>query len=340
MEFINRVPQNAVLTVEGLMRHVYPLCTMGIAMGLHVRVGQEDNLYGRRGERATVRPADREDGATSPKSCGARSRLAEQAREIYRIGTFYSSVDETLEKNGWLPNRKPAAVGEARSGVTKAAGQQAGRVRLRLAGVRADVRPADFRLYGAAGAERRLSAAEGGMAALPTPSWVSCPVSLPLMVGVLTCPISLLADRLGRVRSIAAMALLWSIATLLCGLRPRLTIKCSPHACSSELARRPTEASASRSSSASFQSDLRATLTGAFMAGGLADRCWVLPSAARLPQRTAGACAFLAIGVSRAAAGDRLSAGRPRIAAAERGPECSARQVKLTSLGPCSLAVR
>ena len=25
MEFINRVPQNAVLTVEGLMRHVYPL---------------------------------------------------------------------------------------------------------------------------------------------------------------------------------------------------------------------------------------------------------------------------------------------------------------------------
>ena len=39
MEFINRVPQNAVLTVEGIMRHVYPLCTMGIAMGLHVRVG-------------------------------------------------------------------------------------------------------------------------------------------------------------------------------------------------------------------------------------------------------------------------------------------------------------
>ena len=50
MEFINRVPQNATLTVEGLMRHVYPLCTMGIAMGLHVRVGQEDNLYGRRGD--------------------------------------------------------------------------------------------------------------------------------------------------------------------------------------------------------------------------------------------------------------------------------------------------
>jgi hypothetical protein len=34
---------------------------------------------------------------------------AEQAREIYKIGTFYSTVDETLEKNGWLPNRKPAS---------------------------------------------------------------------------------------------------------------------------------------------------------------------------------------------------------------------------------------
>src|SRR3954452_9252184 len=39
-----------------------------------------------------------------------------------------------------------------------------------------------------------------------------------LMVGVLTVPISLLADRLGRVRSIAIMAALWSVATLLCGL--------------------------------------------------------------------------------------------------------------------------
>ena len=37
-------------------------------------------------------------------------------------------------------------------------------------------------------------------------------------VGVLTCPISLLADRIGRVKSIASMAVLWSLATLLCGL--------------------------------------------------------------------------------------------------------------------------
>jgi hypothetical protein len=30
-----------------------------------------------------------------------------EAREIYQIGTFYSSVEETLEKNGWLPDLKP-----------------------------------------------------------------------------------------------------------------------------------------------------------------------------------------------------------------------------------------
>lgn len=41
---------------------------------------------------------------------------------------------------------------------------------------------------------------------------------VPLMVGLLTFPLSLLADRIGRVRALAAMALLWSGATLVCAL--------------------------------------------------------------------------------------------------------------------------
>jgi uncharacterized protein (DUF849 family) len=112
MEFINRLPQNAVFTVEGLMRNVYPLCTMGIAMGVHVRVGQEDNLWGRKGERAT-----------SVQQIAKLVRIseelfrpiasAEQARRIYKIGEFYGSVDETLAKNGWLPNRASPAGGSA-----------------------------------------------------------------------------------------------------------------------------------------------------------------------------------------------------------------------------------
>ena len=107
MEFINRLPQNAVFTVEGLMRNVYPLCTMAIAMGLHARVGQEDNLWGRKGERASsVQQIEKlvkiSDELWRPIASGA------EARAIYKIGEFYPSIDETLAKNGWLPNPAPA----------------------------------------------------------------------------------------------------------------------------------------------------------------------------------------------------------------------------------------
>lgn len=39
-----------------------------------------------------------------------------------------------------------------------------------------------------------------------------------LMVGLLTFPLSIVADRWGRVRSLVVMAVLWSVATLLCAL--------------------------------------------------------------------------------------------------------------------------
>src|SRR6186997_1791680 len=39
-----------------------------------------------------------------------------------------------------------------------------------------------------------------------------------LMVGLLTFPLSLAADRLGRIRSLTLMAALWSLATLLCAV--------------------------------------------------------------------------------------------------------------------------
>jgi MFS family permease len=44
---------------------------------------------------------------------------------------------------------------------------------------------------------------------------------VPLAVGILTLPLSLLADRIGRARSIALMAVLWSAATIACGLAAR-----------------------------------------------------------------------------------------------------------------------
>ena len=84
---------------------------MGIAMGLHVRVGQEDNLYGRRGERATS-VQQIEKMAKISQELWRPVATPEQARAIYKIGTFYSSIEETLEQNGWLPNRKPVLARE------------------------------------------------------------------------------------------------------------------------------------------------------------------------------------------------------------------------------------
>ena len=65
-----------------------------------------------------------------------------------------------------------------------------------------------------------------------------------LMVGLLTFPLSLLADRFGRVRSLALMATVWSLATLGCGLAqeyPQMLARASWSA----WARRLTAASAS-----------------------------------------------------------------------------------------------
>jgi predicted MFS family arabinose efflux permease len=44
-----------------------------------------------------------------------------------------------------------------------------------------------------------------------------------LVVGVMTFPISLVADRVGRVRSATAMAIVWGIATIACGLAGNFT---------------------------------------------------------------------------------------------------------------------
>jgi uncharacterized protein (DUF849 family) len=110
LAFVRRVPDNAVLTVEASMRNVAPVCAMGIAMGLHVRCGIEDNLWGRKGERLS-----------SVKQVEQLVRIARElhrdiadgaeAKRIYRIGEHYASADETLAKLGYLPNRKAARRG-------------------------------------------------------------------------------------------------------------------------------------------------------------------------------------------------------------------------------------
>ncbi|MGV9735006.1 MFS transporter [Rhodococcus aetherivorans] len=88
-----------------------------------------------------------------------------------------------------------------------------------------------------------------------------------LMVGLLTLPLSMLADRWGRVRSLVVMAALWSVATLLCAvagsyeqmLGARFLVGVGEAAYGSVGIAVVLSVFAPR---------LRASLSGAFMAGG------------------------------------------------------------------------
>ena len=105
MDFINRCPDGAVLTIESIMRNVLPLNTMAIAMGLHIRVGIEDNLWGKKGEQmSSVQQV--EQLVRIARELHREVATGEQARAIYKIGEHYNSVDETLAKVGYAPNRK------------------------------------------------------------------------------------------------------------------------------------------------------------------------------------------------------------------------------------------
>jgi MFS family permease len=90
-----------------------------------------------------------------------------------------------------------------------------------------------------------------------------------LMVGLLTFPLSLLAEWVGRVRSIVAMAVLWSLATMGCAVAESFDQML--------LARFLVGLGEAAYGSVGiavvisvFPVNMRATLTGAFMAGGMA----------------------------------------------------------------------
>jgi uncharacterized protein (DUF849 family) len=99
------VPPGAVLTIESLMRFVLPVNTMAIAMGLHVRVGIEDNFWGKKGERLT-NVQQIEQMVRVARELYREVATGEQAKQIYQIGTQYKSADETLAKLGYAPNRR------------------------------------------------------------------------------------------------------------------------------------------------------------------------------------------------------------------------------------------
>lgn len=111
MNFIRQVPDGAVLTIESSMRHVLPLNMMAIAMGLHVRCGNEDNLWtqDRGAKLSSVRQV--EQLVRISREFGRGIATGPEAKRIYRIGEFYQSTDETLAKAGFAPNRQPGQKG-------------------------------------------------------------------------------------------------------------------------------------------------------------------------------------------------------------------------------------
>jgi len=105
IEFARRVPDGAVLTIESIMRNVIPFNTIAIALGLHVRVGIEDNIWRRKGERMTS-VEQIEQMVRISEEIGREVAGGPDAKRIYQIGSWYQSADETLRKLGMPPNRR------------------------------------------------------------------------------------------------------------------------------------------------------------------------------------------------------------------------------------------
>jgi uncharacterized protein (DUF849 family) len=109
--FLRAMPDGAVVTVESSMLNVLPINMMGIAMGLHVRCGIEDNLWtqDRKSKMSTVKQI--EQLVRISREFGREIADGKEARRICRIGEFYKTTDETLAANGFSPNRKPGVRG-------------------------------------------------------------------------------------------------------------------------------------------------------------------------------------------------------------------------------------
>ena len=120
--------------------------------------------------------------------------------------------------------------------------------------------------------------------------------AVPVMVGVLTMPLSIMADRFGRVRSLAIMAVLWSAATLLCAAATSYL----PMLLGRALVGVGEAAYGSVGIAvviSVFPARLRATLTAAFMAGGVFGQVLGVAIGAQIAAAHGWRTAFLAIGL-------------------------------------------
>ncbi|WP_172151293.1 MULTISPECIES: 3-keto-5-aminohexanoate cleavage protein [Pseudomonas] len=113
--FIHRAPNGGTITSESLLKNVLPFNTMALAMGLHPRVGIEDTIIDQHGKRfSSVQQI--EQTVRVAHELGREIASGKEAREIYKIGVQYHSIEETLLANGMAPNRKPGQKGVPQRG--------------------------------------------------------------------------------------------------------------------------------------------------------------------------------------------------------------------------------
>jgi uncharacterized protein (DUF849 family) len=111
MELVRRTPHGSIWTYQSVMRLSWPIQTMNILLGQHVRIGIEENLWGtRKGERmGTVKQVEKL--VRIAGELGRKVATGDDARRIMKIGTWYNSVEETLFNLGLPPNRKEGQQG-------------------------------------------------------------------------------------------------------------------------------------------------------------------------------------------------------------------------------------
>jgi uncharacterized protein (DUF849 family) len=110
MEYLRRSPQGSVVTWENTMRGVIPMTAMANILGIHVRVGNEDNIWRGKGERfSSIQQIEQQVKLST--AYGRKIATADEARAIMKIGTWYKTPDETLHTLGLPPNRKEGEPG-------------------------------------------------------------------------------------------------------------------------------------------------------------------------------------------------------------------------------------
>jgi uncharacterized protein (DUF849 family) len=105
IEFMRRTPDGATLTFESVMRNVLPINAIATALGMHTRCGNEDTLYGRKGEKITS-VQQIEQIVRISRELGREIATGKEAKEIYKIGVQYQSTEETLRQLSMPPNRE------------------------------------------------------------------------------------------------------------------------------------------------------------------------------------------------------------------------------------------